>query len=1208
MQFHLRSVLLLVLVLLLLSPNKITANNPWTAINEAEINTIHSNRQIVPNQYLTYRLAIDDLQTILVQAPLRSSSGVHKKQIILHLPMPNGKMERFHIEEAPIMHPDLAARYPMLRSYSGVGVDDPTASVRFDVTQLGFHGMILSGRHGGVFIDPYAEQDTEHYISYYQKDFKKNTEYKCHFTDNAGSYPDLIMGAEKNLQGDCMLRTYRLALACTGEYADFHGGTIPSVMAAFHTTMTRVNGIFEKDVAIHLELIANTDDLIFLDAATDPYNFEYPTENQFVCDDIIGTENYDIGHAFGVGAGGAAERSSCCVEGLKAEGYSTLSSPVGDPFDINFVAHEFGHQFGCSHTANGNCNNTPSTSVEPGNAYSVMGQDFFCNPVIEEVRGAYFHAINIYEIAENVVNGPPGSCAMLTDIGNTPPSVEGGDVHHYMPVLTPFKLTAEGEDLDGDALTYCWEQMDNEKVTDPPVATNAGGPAFRSYEPVEEPFRYFPALEYLVNGTEYMWEVLPGVSRDMNFRVTVRDNFMGGGCTDEADVDLTFTAGAGPFLVQQPNDNGIWYQDASYSVAWDVANTDKAPVACSQVDILLSVDGGYTYPVVLASEVPNDGAHTVLAPQVTTSAARVMVACSDNIFFDISDENFSIEMAANPSLELAVHPPDQEVCGLSETADYTLTFSALAGFDEEITLTATGIPSGANWSFSQNTVTPPASVDIVLNDLENVASGDYVIQVKGTAASTSIEKEVFLRVNNVLPEIVHLMSPVNGATEESLRPVFTWEEEDNTIDYVFEIATNPGFGASLIEAGTTNENTYALSEELDPLTVYYWRVLPINTCTESAENIAFASFQTSGDACRRFTNDEPAFIPGFLASTTTILTIEEDFEMVDANISMEIFHKLVGDLKATLTAPSGVSIDLFDRPGHPEFGPGCTKDDLFVTFDDEANNTSDDFETTCLSGTDYAIEGTFQPITPLSVLDGQSSLGDWVLTVTDEKFSHSGAVDHWSLEFCLEQNAGANPDFSKMNVFVPDLGTEVIVTENLSAVSSTASAAQINYTLTSLPSEGSLLLNGASVSIGTSFTQENIDNNLLSYTNTNPDAPQDQFRFDIETFDGNWIHNEFLDINIGEITGGHQLTASVDFEVFPNPTNGNISLILHQAAASPLEIIIFDLMGNRLREVHFEKPGTFSRFQMDVQSFPAGIYLLQLSDGVSFCSKRFIKK
>ncbi len=1018
MQRQAKLPLLLLASLIFWFPNIIVANNPWKLINEDEIDATHLNRPTIPNKYLTFHLAMESLQTILTQAPLRFAADSHKKQVVLEIPMPNGEMERFQIQEAPIMHPDLARKYPLLHSYVGAGIDDPTASLRFDLTPFGFHAMILSGRHGGVFIDPYAQNDTQHYIVYYQKDLSKDTQFKCYFSDNEDTHSGMVPSTSQNIQGDCMLRTYRLALACTGEYADFHGGTKASVMAAFHTTMTRVNGIFERDAAINLELIANTDELIFLDAATDPYTTSFPTGNQAVCDDIIGSANYDIGHLLGIGDGGSAERSSCCVEGLKAEGYSTLASPVGDGFDINFVSHEFGHQFGCSHTASATCNNTPSTSVEPGNAYTVMGFDFFCDPIIEDVRGAYFHAINILEITENIINGPAGSCATITDPGNTPPSVDGGNTHYYLPVSTPFKLTAEGNDIDGDALTFCWEQMDNEEVVNPPVPTNTAGPAFRSYDPAEAPFRYFPAIEYIVDGTDYLWEVLPGVSRVMNFRVTARDNFPGGGCTDIDDVDLTFTETAGPFLVEKPNVNETWYQDALYTVSWDVANTDKEPVSCAEVDLLLSLDGGYTYPIILATEVANDGSHVITAPQVSTSMARVMVICSDNIFFDISDENFSIEVATAPSLTMAINPPKQEVCGITENGNYTLSFSSLGGFNEEITLDATGIPSGAVFSFSENPVIPPKSVDLILDDLENVVTGSYTITITAATASTTIEQEVSINVNNDLPDMINLTSPIDGATNELLLPAFSWEEGGNTNTYIFEIATDAEFGNSLIERSYLNENNYILSKALEPLTVYYWRVLPESTCIESAEEATVFSFQTSGEVCKQYTNVEPAYIQGFLNSITSTITIEEDYEILDANISMEIYHKLVGDLKASLTSPSGITIELFNRPGVTSSNPfGCTRDDMLVTFDDETSSTSDDFHNTCISGTDYAIEGAFQPINALSALNGQSSLGDWVLTVSDEKFSHAGAIDSWSLEFCLDAGgtSGSSQPDSKLN-------------------------------------------------------------------------------------------------------------------------------------------------------------------------------------------------
>ncbi len=1207
MQSQLKLYLLLLVSTFLMIQNASATNNPWTLIQESQIKgSPHLNRQIIPSKYLTFHLAMEDLQHILDQAPMRFSADASNSKTILQIPMPNGTMERFQIQEAPIMHPGLAKKYPMLRAYAGVGLDDPSATIRFDVTPAGFHGMISSGQHGGVFIDPYAEKDTQHYISYYKKDFNKNVSYICHFEDDEPALSNPGINQAKSLQGDCALRTYRLALACTGEYAQYHGGNTAEVMAAFHTTMTRVNGIFERDAAIHLELIANTDDLIFLDPATDPYNFDFPYENQAVCDDIIGTDNYDLGHVFGVGGGGAAFRSSCCVEGIKADAYSTLSPPVGDAFDVNFVAHEFGHQFGCSHTYNGNCNTTLATSVEPGAASTVMGTDFFCNP-IETVRGAYFHAINLLEIAQNVVEGPAGSCAVLTETGNNPPVVEVGETHFFLPVSTPFKLTATGNDLDADVLTYCWEQMNNETVIDPPVSTNPAGPAFRSYDPVDVPYRYFPALEYIVNGTDYAWEVLPGVSRGMDFRVTVRDNFMAGGCTGEDNLGLTFTDRAGPFLVQTPNGGESWYQDAAYTVTWDVANTDRWPVSCELVDILLSIDGGYTYPIVLASGVPNDGAEVILVPQVSTSNARFMIGCSDNVFFDISDQDLSISMAASPSLSLAVDPPAQEVCGIDGPGVFSLFFSALAGFDEEVTLSAMGVPDGVTLDFTQNPVNPQASVDLTLNGLENMASGNYTISLMGTTSSTSVEQSIFLTLENEDPDSINLLTPLNGSIDEQLTPEFTWEAGANTTEYVFEIATSPGFGNTVVEEHIFNTDNYTLTSLLKPLTVYYWRVFPESICSDMAENVPFFSFQTSGSGCREFINLEPEYIQGFINSTTTTITIEEDLDILDVNVSMEIFHKLVGDLITTLTSPAGTSVQLFDRPGVPSTPEGCTRDNLLLSLDDEAGSSAFDLENTCITGTDYAIEGAFNPITPLSAFDGQSTLGVWVLTIEDEKFAHSGAVDNWSLEFCFDNLPGETPDLSKMDVLVPSLGSEVISTANLLATSAALTPDQILYTLLSVPTEGLLLLNGSYLGVGMTFTQDDINNNLLSYTHTNADVLEDQFQFDIQTPDGSWISDQFLDIDVEPTTSVEQPTRLPGFDLFPNPANDYITVTVHEGTPSRLDMLIFAPTGKKLREMHVMHPGSFFQKQIDISDLPSGLYLMYLRTGDSYSIAKFVK-
>jgi len=624
----LNAIAFIMLFLLFISSSILADSNPWTSVRERSFATSDMDRWIVPQNYRTFELDMQQLEDILAEAPLRFSEASYGTPVIFKLPMPNGEMERFQIFDAPIMHDELAAKYPYIHSYAGVGLDDPTASLRFDVTQFGFHAMVLSGKHSGVFIDPYARGNTEYYISYYKKDFHSKKKLECHFKGDADM--DADVSQMESVQGDCMFRTYRLALACTGEYAQFHGGNVPDVMAAFNTSMTRVNGIYERDAGLTMVLVPNNDTLIFLNAGTDPYTNNNGGamlgENQTTCDNLIGTANYDIGHVFSTGGGGIASLNAPC-NGDKAQGVTGQGSPVGDSFDIDYVAHEMGHQYGARHTQNNDCNRSNSSSMEPGSASTIMGYAGICNPNVQFNSDAYFHAISIQEIANNIVNGSGGNCPVLTDPGNNAPTIDAGNSSYALPVSTPFRLTGIATDMDGDSLTYCWEQMDNTPAPMPPQSTNTAGPAFRSFDPVPEPYR--------LSGFDDDWEELPSVSRDMNFRVTVRDNNQGVGCTEEDDLTLNFTADAGPFLVLNPNTAVEWLVGEPQTITWDVAGTDAAPVSCDNVDILLSTDGGLTYTDTLATSVPNNGAFNITVPNVSSTTCRVMIFCSDNVFFDI---------------------------------------------------------------------------------------------------------------------------------------------------------------------------------------------------------------------------------------------------------------------------------------------------------------------------------------------------------------------------------------------------------------------------------------------------------------------------------------------------------------------------------------------------------------------------------------------
>lgn len=1105
-------------------------SNPWNRIAEKNFAQKNMERQIVPKKYKTFHLNLPELQELLNTAPMRYSVEASTQEpVVLYLPMPNGNMERFQIFDAPIMEPGLAAKFPMIHSYAGIGIDDATASIRFDVTQFGFHGMVISARHSSVYIDPFSKSDSEYYISYYKSDFEKeNPNFECHVTsnpdNNGADFGTMDSNASSLLQGDCMLRTYRLALTCTGEYASFHGGTEAAVIAAFNTTMTRVNGVYEREINANMVIVDDNEDLIFLDSGSDPYQNNSPGqmigECHTQCVAIIGSANFDIGHVFSTGGGGLAGLGVVCSNGSKGNGVTGTNNPVGDPFDIDYVAHEMGHQFGANHTFNNSCggNRNGSTAVEPGSGSTIMGYAGICNPNVQNNSDDYFSAISIQEMSDYINNDTGNNCPVTTDTGNNPPTVDDA-ANYTLPISTPFKLTAVGADADGDAITYCWEQMDVQIATMPPVSTNTGGPAFRTYDPTEDAFRYFPKLNDIVNGIDDTWEELPSVSRSMNFRVTVRDNHMGGGCTTEDDVDLTFSNTAGPFLVQNPNTALSWLAGTTETVTWDVAGTDAAPVSCANVDIILSTDGGFTYPITLATGVSNNGSFDVVVPNEMTTTARVMVVCSDNIFFDISNENFTIEMPSAPTFVMGVAPDMYDVCGTVGSVDFVFDLTSLAGFTETVAMSTMGIPVGATEAFSQNDFVPTGTTTLTIGNLAGITDGIYNITITGTAASVTVEQMVTLIVNNTSPSVAVLNTPVSGSNDQMLNTTLEWNAMASASSYVIEISTTPGFGSDIVETSPVNNNMYTPTN-LQPLTVYYWRVRGINTCGEGVSS-SWYSFQTAGTGCSTYTStDTPVTIsPDDVNTINSFLTVGDDFIITSITASMEVSHTWVGDLNAILKSPLSTNINLFDRPGNPASNFGCDGDNLQLTFDDGAANDAASLENGCdTGGPGYSISGTYQPIDALSGINGESSMGTWELEMSDAFAQDGGALETWSLEICFSASAGAAPSLINNTLTVAPNGFSTIPNSNLVASSPTSTSSQITYVILSLPTEGDLTINGVAATVGSTFTQTDIDNNILVYTNTNGAATTDQFNFDIVTPDGGWIQNEPFNIEIGTVT------------------------------------------------------------------------------------------
>jgi hypothetical protein len=759
-------------------------------------------------------LTLDEpgLRASLAKAPLEGRAGA---TLLVTLPLPDGTNARFRVVEASVMAPELAAKFPSIKTYTGVGLDDPSASLRLDLTPAGFHAQVLSTTTGSFYIDPATRTDTQHYLSFWKRDMPGRS-FECEVKDSGDSNG----GARREAAPSGLrtsgpaLRTFRLALAATGEYTAFQGGTVDKAFAGMVTSVNRVVGVYEKELAVRLVLVSGTTNLIYTNATTDPYTNNNGStllgENQTNVDRLIGSANYDIGHVFSTGGGGVAGLGVVCRNGQKARGVTGSSAPVSDAFDIDYVAHEMGHQFGGNHTFNGvsgSCgggNRNAGTAFEPGSGSTIMAYAGICTATndLQPNSDPYFHVASFDEIQAYVATT---SCAVTSSTGNSPPLITLPASGKVLPVGTPFKLTASAFDPDNGALSYCWEEYDRVATGGAPADAQLAGvaiPLFRSFNPTADPTRYFPRLSSLVANTTVFGERLPTVTRPLRFRVTVRDQNNGsqgiiGGVNSSSVVTLSTTSTAGPFLVSYPNAASLSLAGgSSQAITWNVAGTTANGVNCASVNIRLSTDGGLTYPTLLVSGTANDGSEAVTLPNLATTTARIMVEAADNYFFDISNNNFTITTST--------------ACA----APSGLTISNVALNSASLNFTGSG---AASYTIRTEPATTTQTVTGTTASLTGLTAGTpYTVFVQGDCGASGLSAAASTSFTTTAPAVCNAPSNLRfvSATATTATIAFT-ASTSGPVSYTVTTApattTQTVTGTSVTLTGLTIGSTYTVT-------------------------------------------------------------------------------------------------------------------------------------------------------------------------------------------------------------------------------------------------------------------------------------------------------------------------------------------------------------------------------------------------------------
>lgn len=1179
---------LLLLTIFFISSGFAQNKNPWSA--NLNINGLTPDksvsRQSFPTKFKLFDLDLSELRQQLFEVV--DNRSAHTTTIAL--PNADGNIEYFIINEASNFEPALQAQFPEIRAFSGRGLTDKYATLKLSISPEGIQTMVFRVDRPNEFIEPYSA-DHHTYAVFAKQRVNSQLPWSC-------STPDQHLAESLNGQVNTLnltarsggdLKTMRLAQSCNAEYSNYFGATSSSqvnlVLAAFNNTLTRCNGIYEKDLALHLNLIANTTAVIYYNASTDPYTTlsSWNSQLQSTLNSVIGAANYDIGHMFGSsGGGGNAGCIGCvCNDANKGSGITSPADgiPQGDNFDIDYVAHEVGHQLGANHTFSHSLEGT-GVNKEPGSGITIMGYAGITSQDMSNHSIDIFHQASIQQIQTNLATK---TCPVTTNIvlANATPFV-AALTNYTIPISTPFALTANATDSNAYPLTYCWEQNDNSTVSGTnSVAspTKASGPNWLTFPATTSNVRLFPRLSTILTGGTVTGpltggdagancEALSSVARTLNFRVTVRDNApysstapVSVGQTQFADMVVTVNATAGPFAVSAPNTAVTWAGGSTQTVTWTVNNTNLSPINCANVKISLSTDGGQTFPTVLVASTPNDGTEPVVIPATPSTTARIKVEAVGNIFFDISNTNFTIGGTVSCG----------DPTGLTSSAigdnTATISWSAVSGaisyaVDYKLNSTATW----TSFATAQTTTTA------TLTGLTQGSLYDWRVRATCSAGSGNF---VTAQFTTTAPFVCNAPSGLTATNITSTGATLSWGAVTGAASYAIDYKLNSS--ATWISAATANTTTSITVSGLTASSLYDYRV-STNCGTNGTSGFTSAQFTTTAPAPACVTAFEPNETTAAATTISNGVTYTAAIGSSTDNDYFKITTTATSNIVYNLVGPTGVDYDLqiLNSAGTQVGSATTTSSTETVSLTNQAAGTyfvrvygyNGANSTSC-----YTIKATATTVTGCaSTLDNSTNNTTGGAAVIPFNTNVTGLI-----------NVGSDVDHYRFTI---------------------TTAGTITLTLTTLPANYHLRLISSTGSILATSSRSGTQNETINYTAAAGATYYARvYPTNTSTFNATSCYTVRVQLGTATRTDIAETLEIPTIQVYPNPVRDRLNTLI-QGVEAGTELVVYNTNGVRL----MSRRVTEGNNAFDVSALPSGVYMIRVftSNGKS-TQTRFVK-